>query len=140
MRSDATYLGKMAFEIRQGDHTFKVDTTPENGGENLGPSPKGLLLSGLIGCTGMDIASILEKMRMSFDRFELSAECELTDTFPKVFKDITLKYLFSGPELDLEKVNKAIELSMEKYCGVSAMLKKHSDLLIEVYFNGEKVF
>lgn len=139
MRSDATYLGKKAFEIRQGDHVFQVDTTPENGGENRGPSPKGLLLSGLIGCTGVDIVSVLEKMRMAFDRFELSAECDVTESHPKVFKEITLRYLFVGNALDLDKVKKAIDLSMEKYCGVSAMLKKNSEILIEVYFNGEKV-
>lgn len=139
MQSEGRYLGKMAFEIHQGDHDFILDATEDHGGEGRGPSPKGLLLSGLIGCTGMDVVSMLNKMRMPFDDLKIQAFCELTDEYPKVFKEITLTYAFEGNGLDLEKVQKAIAMSQDKYCGVSAMLRKNSEIKVEIYFNDKKV-
>lgn len=136
MLSKAKYSSKMAFEITQDDHNFFIDAHPEHGGEDKGPSPKGLLLSGLVGCTGMDVVSILNKMHAPFDGLEISAECDLTDEHPKVFKDITVKYFFTGSALDLDKTKRAVSLSMEKYCGVSAMLRKNSKIIPEIYFNG----
>ena len=138
MLSKAKFSSKMAFEVVQGDHKFFVDAHHEHGGENRGPSPKGLLLSGLAGCTGMDVVSILNKMHAPFDSLEISAEADLTDDHPKVFKDIIVKYFLTGQELDLTKVKRAVDLSMEKYCGVSAMLRKNSEVLPEIYFNGVK--
>jgi len=138
MLSKAKYSSKMAFEITQGEHKFFIDAHTENGGENRGPSPKGLLLSGLIGCTGMDVVSILKKMHSPFDDMEITAECDLTEEHPKVFKDITLKFLLSGTELDYDKIKRAVDLSMEKYCGVSAMLRKNSAIIPEIYLNGVK--
>jgi len=138
MLSKAKYSSKMSFEITQDDHKFFIDAHPEHGGEGKGPSPKGLLLSGLVGCTGMDVVSILVKMHAPFDDLEISAECDLSDDHPKVFKDITVKYFLTGSALDLEKVKRAVGLSMEKYCGVSAMLRKNSQIVPEIYFNGIK--
>jgi len=138
MLSKAKYSSKMAFEITQGEHKFFIDAHTESGGENRGPSPKGLLLSGLIGCTGMDVVSILKKMHSPFDDMEITAECDLTEEHPKVFRDITLKFLLSGTELDYDKIKRAVDLSMEKYCGVSAMLRKNSAIIPEIYLNGVK--
>jgi putative redox protein len=138
MLSTAKYSSKMAFEITQDEHKFFIDAYPEHGGENRGPSPKGLLLSSLIGCTGMDVVSILNKMHAPFESLEISAEADFTTDHPKVFKDITVKFILTGQELDLDKVKRAVGLSMEKYCGVSAMLRKNSEILPEIYFNGVK--
>lgn len=91
-----------------------------------GFSPKALLLSGLAGCSGVDIVDILEKMRVPFSDLVMEAEAEQTDDYPKVFKDIHITYKIRTEEENRDKVVKAIELSLDKYCGVAAMLKKNS--------------
>jgi putative redox protein len=93
-----------------------------------GPGPKSLLLSGLSGCTGIDIVDILNKMRVKFSDFSIEASTEQTEDHPKVFKDIFVTYTIKTDPENEEKVRKAIELSLDKYCGVSAMLKKHSTI------------
>jgi putative redox protein len=83
-------------------------------------------LSGLAGCSGIDVVDILEKMRVEFSDFSMDAEAEQTEEHPKVFTGVQITYrLHTAPENE-EKVRKAIELSLEKYCGVAAMLKKNS--------------
>ena len=102
---------------------FTIDTNRQEG-----PGPKSLLLSGLAGCSGIDVVEILEKMRVEFSDFSISAEAELTKDHPKVFKDIFITYTIKTDAANEEKVRKAIELSLDKYCGVSAMLKKNSKI------------
>lgn len=91
-----------------------------------GPGPKSLLLSAIAGCSGIDVLDILDKMRVVYTDFSMDVEAEQTDEHPKVFKDITITYILKTDAANEEKVRKAIELSLEKYCGVSAMLKKNS--------------
>jgi putative redox protein len=118
---------KMAFESQLGNHVVRMDATPELG-DDSGASPKQLLLAGLAGCTGMDVASLLKKMRVSFTNFEMDIEADLTEEHPIVFSQIRLKYIFWGENLDKAKVEKAVNLSKDRYCGVSAMLKKNSPI------------
>lgn len=140
MKITGTQSGHLTFEIIQDGHSITVDADGSVGGSNLGPRPKGLLISGLIGCTGMDVASILRKMKINYDKLELSAETELTEDHPKVFKEIELKYFLEGdPSLDKAKIKRAVELSMTKYCGVTEMLKKNSDIHYSIYLNGEEI-
>ena len=94
----------------------------------VGFGPKALLLTGLAGCSGIDVVEILEKMRVPFANLEIDAEAEQTDENPKVFKTIHLTYKIKTGEENREKIRKAIDLSLEKYCGVAAMLKKNSDI------------
>jgi len=131
--------GLLAFEMNQNGFIYHVDASKEHGGEDKGPSPKGLLLSGLIGCTGVDVVSILDKMKEGYDDLEITADTDLTDEHPKVFKDITLKYMFKGTGINETKIKRAVSLSQDKYCGVSAMLEKNSRILSEIYINGEKI-
>lgn len=91
-----------------------------------GFGPKALLLTGLAGCSGIDVVEILEKMRVPFAGLEIEAEAEQTEEPPKVFTDILLTYKIQAEESMREKIQKAIDLSLEKYCGVAAMLKKNS--------------
>ncbi|MBL7742705.1 MAG: OsmC family protein [Chitinophagaceae bacterium] len=91
-----------------------------------GPGPKSLLLSAIAGCSGIDVLDILDKMRVVYTDFSMDVEAEQTDEHPKVYKDITITYTLKTDAANEEKVRKAIELSLEKYCGVSAMLKKNS--------------
>jgi putative redox protein len=130
-----THKEDLAFDVELNGHNFGIDADEEYGGKNYGPRPKHLLLSGLAGCTGMDVASILGKMQVPFDSFNLEVDAESTDEHPKVYKKIHIKYIFSGKELDEDKINKAIDLSLEKYCGVHAMLGKVSDITHEVILN-----
>ncbi len=126
------WLDGMAFEAEVNQHKFIVDANETVGGKNRGPRPKPLLLAALAGCTGMDVVSILEKMRVRTDGFRLETEASLSDEHPKVYTDIKLVYIFKGKDLPMDKLQKAVELSQEKYCGVSAMLKQATRLSFEI--------
>jgi putative redox protein len=109
------------FESAHEGNTIKVDGNKKNG-----HGPKALLLSGLAGCSGIDVVGILKKQRVQFSDVEITVEADQTDEHPKVFKDITITFRLKTAAGNEEKVRKAIELSLDKYCGVSAMLKKNS--------------
>jgi len=97
-----------------------------DGDRKEGPGPKSLLLSGIAGCSAIDVLDILDKMRVAYSDFSIDVEAEQTDEHPKVYKDILVTYYIRTEAANEEKVRKAIELSLDKYCGVSAMLKKNS--------------
>jgi len=131
-RTTATWTDGMSFDVELGGHTFSVDADERFGGRNRGPRPKGLLLSGLAGCTGMDVVSLLGKMKVPFDGFRLQVDGELGEVHPKVYTSIVLRYIFTGSQLDRGKIEKAVSLSLEKYCGVTAMLRKTARISHEV--------
>ncbi len=140
MLVEAKKIGNMAFEVKQGEHFITVDASPEFGGESKGPSPKGLLLSGLIGCSGMDVVAILKKMKTDYLDFKITAETNLTADHPKIFTDIVLRFYFTADEeIKVNNLKKAVKLSMEKYCGVAAMLSCQREIVAEIYLNGEKI-
>jgi putative redox protein len=116
-----------AFESWQDENSIKID-----GDRIAGVSPKSLLLSGLAGCSGIDVVDILEKMRVPFSDFSIDVETEQTEDHPRVFKDITITYKMKTAPENEDKVRKAAELSLEKYCGVSAMLKKNSPIHFKI--------
>ena len=128
----ANAKGNMAFEMNLNGHTLITDGSPEIGGEDLGPRPKALLLAGLIGCTGIDVMMILKKMRVHPDDVIISAEAEQTEGEPAVYKYIHLIFTFKGTGLPTEKLERAVKLSQEKYCGVSAMLEKAMPITYEI--------
>jgi len=132
--SRGIWKGGMAFEIQQDGHSFVLDADPDSGGADTGARPKALLLSGLIGCTGMDVVSILRKMRVEGYGLEMEAEADLTDDHPVVFSRIRLRYLFSGRDLPRDRIERAVGLSQEKYCGVSAMLRMVAPLEWEIVY------
>jgi putative redox protein len=109
------------FTSHMGHNTIEIDGSRENGF-----GPKALLLSGLAGCSGMDVVDILQKMRVEFSALEIEVEADQTDEHPKVYKDINIIYKVTTAKDNEDKVKKAIELSLTKYCGVSAMLQKNS--------------
>jgi putative redox protein len=117
------WLEKMAFEATQPDgYTLRLDAA-ENP-DVPATRPKPLLLSALAGCTGMDVISLLEKMRVPVKDMEIKVSGELTEEHPRTYKSMHITYILTGENIEKEKVIKAIELSQEKYCGVSAILKK----------------
>ncbi len=117
------YLKNMAFETSLNGHKLIIDASEDNGGENLGPRPKALMLVALGGCTGMDVVSILKKMRVEFEKFEIVVEGDTADEHPKKFLKMKVNYNFTGKDLPLEKIQKAVDLSRERYCGVYASYK-----------------
>jgi putative redox protein len=132
MEIKAAWDGGLAFNVVQDGHAFRLDASPEAGGGNSGPRPKGLLLSGLAGCTGMDVVSILAKMRVDVTRFDVEVSAETTQEHPKVFSRIHIRYIFEGSGIPRDKVEKAVSLSQDKYCGVSAMLRQACEITHEI--------
>lgn len=132
----AEWSEDLSFDVELQGHRFTVDADESVGGKDRGPRPKPLVLSALAGCTGMDVASILNKMKMPYESFAIEIDAHLTDEHPKVYDEITVRYLFTGEELDRSKIEKAVSLSQEKYCGVSAMLGKSATITPQIVLNG----
>lgn len=132
-----THREGLSFDGELQGHKIPLDADPSVGGKDYGPTPKPLMLTSLAGCTGMDVAAILEKMQMPYDSFEVQVEGDTTDQHPKRYSDIRLRYVFTGSDLDQAKIEKAVKLSQEKYCGVSAMLKDVSTVDYEIVLNPE---
>jgi len=126
------WLDGMAFEAEVNGHKIVVDAVESVGGRDRGPRPKPLLLASLAGCTAMDVISILDKMRVKVDAFNVEVIAEQTEEHPKVYSQIKLLYKFKGKDLPMDKLQKAVDLSQERYCGVSAMLRKASELTFEI--------
>lgn len=123
MKTVTKWLGKHLFESDHDGNKISVD-----GNKEKGHGPKALLLSGLAGCSGIDIVDILEKMRVAFSDFTIDVKAEQTDEHPKVFTVINIVYRLKTDASNEDKIKKAIDLSLEKYCGVSAMLQKNSPI------------
>jgi len=122
----------MAFEAEVNDFKITIDAVEKVGGKNLGPRPKPLTLVSLGGCTGMDVISILGKMRVEPDYFNVEISGELTDEHPKYYHTISIKYIFRGKDLPMAKLEKAVTLSQDRYCGVTEMLKAKSKIIHEI--------
>lgn len=118
------WLSDMAFETEVNGHKIYLDASENVGGKNLGPRPKPFMMVALAGCTGMDVVSILKKMRVSYDALSIKVEGELTEEHPKKFAGMKVIYNFKGKDLSREKIEKAVNLSKERYCGVSANYKE----------------
>ncbi|MCF8378347.1 MAG: OsmC family protein [Bacteroidales bacterium] len=132
---DIAWTENMAFEATVNDHKIMLDASPEVGGKNKGPRPKPLTLVSLGGCTGMDVVSILNKMRVQFDGLNIEVEGELSEEHPKVYHTITIIYHFKGKDLPIDKLEKAVNLSQERYCGVTAMLNKTARIEHKIVIN-----
>ena len=130
-----TWKEGMAFESLVTGHRILMDADAEVGGNDTGPRPKPLLLSALGGCTGMDVVAILAKMQLNPSWFNIEIEAEMTDRHPKYYDRIKLVYQFKESDgLDRDKVEKAVKLSQERYCGVSALLGKGAELSYEIAY------
>ena len=127
-----TWKENMAFEAEVDGFNITIDADASVGGTNQGPKPKALTLVSLAGCTSMDVISILKKMRVEPDYFNVEVEGELTDEHPKYYHSIHVKYIFKGKDLPMAKLEKAVNLSEERYCGVSALLSKGAKITSEI--------
>lgn len=129
---NCTWKQDMAFEAEVNDFKIILDASEEVGGKNLGPRPKPLTLVSLGGCTGMDVISILKKMRVEPSYFNIEIDGELTDEHPMYYHKIKLIYTFKGDNLPLDKIEKAVNLSQERYCGVSKLLSAAAEINFEI--------
>jgi len=114
-----TFLGKT-----DSNHWVVMDGPEQFGGSDAAIRPKELLLIALGGCTGSDVAVILQKKKVKLDGFEMNITAEVQETHPQVFTKIHLEYVFYGKDIPVEAVERAIELSQKTYCSVTAMLQK----------------
>jgi putative redox protein len=126
------WKGNMAFEAQIDEYKVMMDATPAVGGQHLGPTPKPLLMASLGGCTGMDVISLAKKMRQEVESLEIILKGTIADEHPMKYEAVHLIYEFTGKELDLEKLQKAVDLSQEKYCGVSDTLKRAVGITYEI--------
>ncbi len=123
--ADVRWAGRMTFIGKAGtNHLVPMDTVPEFDGDNSATKPLELLLVALGGCTGMDIVPLFRKMRQDVTAVELNITADRSEEHPKVYTKIDIEYVVTGRNLDEQKVRHAVDLSQEKYCSVSAMLKK----------------
>ena len=130
-----TWMEDLAFEGEVNGHKIILDAEAHVGGKDRGPRPKPLMLTSLLGCTGMDVISILKKMRVDVKDFKVHADAELTEEHPKHYKKIHLIYEFTGKDLPMDKLEKAVNLSQDRYCGVSYVYKQVIELTHEIKVN-----
>ncbi len=126
------WIDKMGFETEMNGHKIIIDAKPGVGGSDRGPQPKPFMLLALGGCTAMDVRSILTKMRVELDDFTVSVDGELTEEHPKHYYKMHVTYEFWGKDLPLTKIEKAVNLSEERYCGVSAVYMKAMEMTSEI--------
>lgn len=129
---DMAWTDNAAFVGDVGGHKIIVDADEESGGNDLGPRPKRLMLTALAGCTGIDVIMILKKMKLQPDAFNVIVEADVTDEDPQHYYKMKVIYQFKGKNLPLEKIEKAVKLSEEKYCGVTAVYRKVMDFKTEI--------
>lgn len=127
-----SWKGKMAFDADVDDYVIRIDAKEQSGGENSGPTPKPLLMVSLGGCTAMDVVSILKKMRVDFDDLNVIVIGNITEEHPMKYTKIHIKYVFKGENLPLDKLEKAVAMSQDKYCGISATLQDKVQLTNEI--------
>lgn len=125
MKTRISWKGNVSFLAESGSgHTVLMDGAPEAGGQNLGPRPMELLLMGLGGCSSFDVVLILKKARQDITDCVVEIEAQRASSDPKVFTDIHLHFIITGHNIKTQQVERAIDLSAEKYCSASIMLKQ----------------
>lgn len=128
------WLDNMLFNADTLGGNLKIDASEDAGGQGKGVRPKALMLTSLAGCTGMDIVSLLKKMRAEVDQIEIDVTGELTDEHPKFYHKVLVEYKFYAKEFKKDKIEKAIKLSVEQYCGVMEMFRKFADVTIDIEY------
>lgn len=131
------WIGGMQFESdNPSGKTVVMDTDVEGSTERFGLSPKAMMLSSLAGCSGLDVVSVLEKMKVDEYTFKMEVEGELTSEHPKYYHTVTVNYHFYGANLNESKINKAVALSVDKYCGVMEMFRKFATVKTNIHLHG----
>ena len=124
----------MAFSTKVNGHTITIDLDKAGGGNDVGSSPKILMLVSLAGCTGVDVVSILNKMKVNFSDLAINVEAHLTDEHPKIYDEVSVIYTIKVDKVNEPKVKKAVDLSQETYCGVSEMFRSFAKLSSKIVY------
>lgn len=136
MDAKVVWKNRMSFEgTSDSGFTLPLGTTPAVGGDDDGFRPLELLAIGLAGCTAMDVISILTKKKQDVHSFDVQVHAERAEEHPKVFTHLTIEYILSGKNIDRNAVERAVDLSANKYCPAQAMFNKITpiDLVITLH-------
>lgn len=131
---NAVFKSGMNFTVDVNGHTIEIDTEEAGGGKNIGTRPKALMLVSLAGCTGLDVVNMLNKMRVKFSDLSINVEGHLTETEPKIYDKVVINYSVKVNKEDEPKVEKAVKLSKEKYCGVSKMFESFAKVSFKINY------
>lgn len=124
----------MSFDVDVNGHKMVIDTGEAFGGNNEGPRPKSLMLVALGGCTGMDMASILRKMRVPFETISVKVDGNITSEHPRHFDTMHITYIIKGKDIPKDKVEMAAKMSQEKYCGVTFSYRASIEITHEIIY------
>jgi putative redox protein len=129
------WKGGNSFESENtSGHTLSIDIDEAAEGEK-NYRPKSLMLSALAGCSGLDVVSLFNKMKLEVDEFSMEIKAQLTDEHPKFYDKVHIIYHFHGSNLNEVKLARCVELSVDKYCGVAEMFRQFSKLTYELSFH-----
>ena len=132
------WKGGVTFESdNPSGNTFLIDDKVEGVDKRAGLAPKSLMLSALAGCTGLDVISVLDKMKVTDYEFKMDVTGELTEEHPKYYHKVKLDYHFYGKDLNKKKIKKAVGLSVDKYCGVMEMFRQFTKLETEIHYHNK---
>jgi len=137
--SSLTWRDAMTFDAEADGFPVVLDASEAAGGRGLGPRPKPLLMTALAGCTAMDVAAVLRKMRIVPTSFEVVAEGDVADEHPRRFLNARVLYRFEGEDLPVDKLRSAIALSRDRYCAISATLAAAIPIDAQLFVNGAEL-
>ena len=126
--------GTTEFECINPNGVPTILGTSSEGEEKIA-SPKAIMLGSLAVCSGLDVIAILKKMRVELDDFKINTTASLTDEHPRYYDEVIVEYHFFGKDLDKEKIEKSVDLSVTRYCGVMEMFRRFSKVNIEIKYN-----
>lgn len=128
--SGATFLAK-----GNSNHWVVLDSKKQIGGSEAASQPMEMMLMALGGCTAMDVESLINKMRTPAEEFQIEIDAERAAEHPRVFTKIHMTFIFKGADLNKQNIEKAVRLSQEKYCSISAMLSRVVDISYDIILN-----
>ena len=117
--------------------TVLIDTSAEHGGHDSGLRPKAMMLSALAGCSGLDVVSVLEKMKVKISDFRMDIDAQSSEEHPMIYHTVSLEYHFFGDNLNEDKIKKAVDLSVEKYCGVMEMFRRFATVNTSIHYHNK---
>lgn len=131
---NAVFKGGMNFTTDIKGHQIEIDTDELHGGNNLGTRPKALMLASLAGCTGLDVVGILNKMRVNFSNLSIKVDAHLTEGEAAIYDEVIVNYSIKADKADETKIEKAVKLSQEKYCGVTKMFEAFAKVSYKIHY------
>ncbi len=131
---ELSWKGQMLFESVAPEGNVMIDAAEEVGGQGKGLRPKAMMLTSLAGCSGMDIASLLKKMRAEVADFKIEVVANLTEEHPKYYDKVHVIYRFYGSDFKKDKIEKAVNLSVDRYCGVMEMFRQFAEVTTEILY------